>query len=169
MDINCTSGNTPCNNSACLPGTLFWPTVGILSVNLVIAAVQLVMTLCKMRRKVRVRSQRARWRFGKQSVEVHTICDGAVQVKNARAQEHESIWVDYIKSLDKAEDKMETSNSPMESVIVTEDESFESFEMVKSEDTLGVSLERIFDQHISAGEENLAYCTNDEINTNSTV
>jgi hypothetical protein len=120
-----------------------------------------------------VRNQGARMRLEKQSIEVHTICDGAALVKNCTTQEaeHETIWLEYIKSLDKVAVRNQTSASDVESVIVTEDEScYDSFEITKSEDeAFGVGLERIFDQHISAGEENLSYCTNDEVNTNSTV
>jgi hypothetical protein len=150
---------------------LFWPTVGIFSINLVIAAVQLTLALCKLRRKVRVRNQGARMRLEKQSIEVHTICDGAALVKNTTQEaECETIWVEYIKSLDKVAVQNQTSASEVESVIVTEDEScYDNFEITKSEEDFGVGLERIFDQHISAGEENLSYCTNDEVNTNSTV
>jgi hypothetical protein len=155
----------------CVPMELFWPTVGILAINLVIVTVQLTMALCKLRRKVRVRNQHARRRLEKESIEVHTICDAATLVKSdAQEAEHETIWIEYIKSLDKVAVQNQTSASVVESVIVTDDEScFESFELVKSDEAFGVGLERIFDQHISAGEENLSYCTNDEVNTNSTV
>jgi hypothetical protein len=155
--------------SPCVPKELFWPTVGILSINLVIAAGQLTMALCKLRRNVPVRNQRGMRRLEKNSIEVQTICDGTSLVRNATQEaEYESIWVEYIKSLDKVAVQNQTSTSSVESVIVTEDGGFDSFEIMKSDEAFGVGLERIYDQHISA-EENLAYCTNDEINTNKTM
>jgi hypothetical protein len=163
-----TCGNAETYPHDCSP-LLFWSTVGILAINVVVAAGQLVMALCKMRRKVRVRNQHARRRLEKHSIEVHTICDAATQVRNARMEDCENIWVEYIQSLDKTAVKKKTTGSPRESVVVSEDEIFESFEIMRSEEAFVVGLERIFDQRITAGEENLAYCTNDEINTNSTL
>lgn len=151
-------------------GTLFWPTVGIFSVNLVIAAAQIAMALCKMRRKVLMRNQHARWRHEKESIEVHTICNGTLEVNNQSTGDKEHIWVEYIKSLDAAEeDTTQVKTISMESVVVLEDEDFENFEMIKSEEGFGVGLERIFDQHISGEESSAFACTNDEINTNNSV
>lgn len=118
-----------------------------------------------------MRNQHARLRREKESIEVHTICNGTLEVNNLSAGgDKEHVWVEYIKSLDTAEeDTTQVKTISMESVVVLEDGDFDNFEMIKSEEGFGVGLERIFDQHIS-GEENSAFaCTNDEINTNNSV